>query len=106
MRLFDCHFCNKTRLRTHQSAGPQTTLYLVSIPAAKACYPKIGMTHVASCWVLPRLQQPGKIPSPYPNEMAAALRALEFPENRLAAAFRCPEMSPAGRRTKHGLGVD
>ncbi|MCW0221531.1 MAG: GNAT family N-acetyltransferase [Prosthecobacter sp.] len=41
---------------THQSAGPQTTLYLVSAPAAEAYYPKIGMTHVASCWMLPRLQ--------------------------------------------------
>ncbi len=39
---------------THQAAGETTTLILIAAPAAEAYYPKIGMTHLASCWALPR----------------------------------------------------
>lgn len=41
---------------THSAAGLQTTLYLVAAPAAEAYYPKIGMTHVPSCWKQPALE--------------------------------------------------
>jgi predicted N-acetyltransferase YhbS len=39
---------------THKAAGLQTTLILVSAPAAESYYPKIGMQRVSSCWSLPR----------------------------------------------------
>ena len=35
---------------THRCAGSQTTLYLVSAPAAESYYPHIGLSHVPSCW--------------------------------------------------------
>ncbi len=35
---------------THERAGPGTTLYLVSAPAAETYYPHIGLTHVPACW--------------------------------------------------------
>lgn len=38
---------------THRHAGMQTTLYLVSAPAAESYYPHIGMIHVPACWKLP-----------------------------------------------------
>jgi len=41
---------------THLAAGLETTLILVSAPAAEGYYPKIGMKHLASCWAIPRLQ--------------------------------------------------
>ncbi len=37
----------------HQAAGLETTLYLVSAPAAESYYPAIGMAHVATCWKFP-----------------------------------------------------
>lgn len=40
--------------RTHEEAGLNTTLYLVSAPKAETYYPHIGMTHHHSCWYLPR----------------------------------------------------
>lgn len=39
---------------THQAAGLDTTLILVAAPAAEAYYPKIGLTHLPSCWAIPR----------------------------------------------------
>ena len=38
--------------RTHQVAGVQTTLILLSAPAARTYYPHIGMQPHESCWVL------------------------------------------------------
>jgi predicted N-acetyltransferase YhbS len=40
--------------RTHESAGVDTTLILLSAPAAKSYYPHIGMTPHHSCWMIPR----------------------------------------------------
>lgn len=40
--------------RTHQAAGLNTTLILLSAPLAATYYPHIGMTRHDSCWVIPR----------------------------------------------------
>lgn len=39
---------------THKAAGDGTSLILVAAPAAETYYPRIGMTHLPSCWVFPR----------------------------------------------------
>jgi predicted N-acetyltransferase YhbS len=39
---------------THKAAGDGTSLILVAAPAAETYYPRIGMTHLPSCWVIPR----------------------------------------------------
>ena len=41
--------------RTHQQAGLQTTLILLSAPGAVSYYPHIGMQSHASCWIIPRV---------------------------------------------------
>jgi ribosomal protein S18 acetylase RimI-like enzyme len=41
--------------RTHEAAGLQTTLILLSAPKAREYYPHIGMTQHDSCWIIPRL---------------------------------------------------
>jgi ribosomal protein S18 acetylase RimI-like enzyme len=40
--------------RTHESAGLDTTLILLSAPAAESYYPHIGMAPHHSCWMIPR----------------------------------------------------
>ena len=40
--------------RTHEAAGLQTTLILLSAPKARSYYPHIGMTAHDSCWIVPR----------------------------------------------------
>lgn len=40
--------------RTHEAAGLQTTLILLSAPKAREYYPHIGMRPHDSCWILPR----------------------------------------------------
>lgn len=39
---------------THAQAGPETTLILLSAPAAEGYYPRIGMKKHESCWIAPR----------------------------------------------------
>ncbi len=39
---------------THKAAGLNTMLLLVAAPAAEGYYPKIGMTHIPACFVIPR----------------------------------------------------
>ena len=39
---------------THACAGASTTLILLAAPAAADYYPRIGMTHMAHCWAIPR----------------------------------------------------
>jgi ribosomal protein S18 acetylase RimI-like enzyme len=41
---------------THAQAGPETTLILLSAPAAENYYPRIGMRRHESCWITPRLR--------------------------------------------------
>lgn len=38
--------------RTHEAAGPGTTLVLLAAPKARSYYPHIGMTQHDSCWVV------------------------------------------------------
>ena len=38
--------------RTHEKAGLQTTLILLSAPQATSYYPHIGMARHDSCWIL------------------------------------------------------
>ena len=38
---------------THELAGTQTTLILLSAPAARDYYPRIGMQPHDSCWIIP-----------------------------------------------------
>ena len=38
--------------RTHEAAGPGTTLILIAAPKAKSYYPHIGMTPHDSCWII------------------------------------------------------
>jgi predicted N-acetyltransferase YhbS len=40
--------------RTHEAAGLQTTLILLSAPKAQTYYPHIGMRRHESCWVVDR----------------------------------------------------
>jgi ribosomal protein S18 acetylase RimI-like enzyme len=40
--------------RTHEITGLNTTLILLSAPAAINYYPHIGMTKHDSCWIIPR----------------------------------------------------
>lgn len=40
--------------RTHEAAGPQTMLILLSAPKAQTYYPHVGLTQHESCWFLPR----------------------------------------------------
>lgn len=40
--------------RTHEAAGLNTTLILLSAPKAEMYYPRIGMTKHNSCWTTPR----------------------------------------------------
>lgn len=37
--------------RTHQAAGLETKLILLSAPAAESYYPHIGMSQHRSCWI-------------------------------------------------------
>jgi len=41
--------------RTHEAAGLQTTLILLSAPDAQGYYPHIGMQAHDSCWIIPRI---------------------------------------------------
>lgn len=41
--------------RTHEAAGLDTTLILLSAPKAQTYYPHIGMTKHESCWITPRV---------------------------------------------------
>jgi predicted N-acetyltransferase YhbS len=40
--------------RTHEAAGPGTTLILLAAPKAKTYYPHVGLAPHDSCWVIPR----------------------------------------------------
>jgi predicted N-acetyltransferase YhbS len=40
--------------RTHEMAGLNTALTLLSAPKAQTYYPHIGMTKLESCWIIPR----------------------------------------------------
>lgn len=39
--------------RTHEAAGPRTTLILLAAPAARTYYPHVGMAPHDSCWIIP-----------------------------------------------------
>lgn len=39
--------------RTHEAAGVNSTLILLSAPKAQTYYPHIGMTKHESCWIIP-----------------------------------------------------
>ena len=39
---------------TRRIAGEAAMLMLIAAPAAEGYYPKIGMQHVKSCWLIPR----------------------------------------------------
>jgi GNAT superfamily N-acetyltransferase len=38
---------------TRRAAGEAAMLMLIAAPAAEGYYPKIGMQHVKSCWLIP-----------------------------------------------------
>lgn len=40
--------------RTHEAAGLETTLILLSAPKAREYYPHIGLKPHDSCWIIPR----------------------------------------------------
>ena len=42
--------------QTHELAGLDTQLILLSAPAASTYYPHIGMVRHNSCWVMPRVE--------------------------------------------------
>lgn len=46
--------------RTHEAAGLQTMLILLSAPQAESYYPHIGMRQHGSCWVLDRRSEPAE----------------------------------------------
>jgi GNAT superfamily N-acetyltransferase len=48
--------------RTHEAAGLNTTLILLSAPAAREYYPHIGMTQHDSCWIISRQRGPANPP--------------------------------------------
>ena len=39
---------------TRRAAGERSNLVLIAAPAAEGYYPRIGMKHVDSCWLIPR----------------------------------------------------
>jgi GNAT superfamily N-acetyltransferase len=39
---------------THARAGNETALILLAAPKAETYYPRIGMQHYPSCWVIPK----------------------------------------------------
>jgi len=41
---------------TRRAAGERAMLILLAAPAAEGYYPKIGMQHMKSCWVIPRAE--------------------------------------------------
>jgi predicted N-acetyltransferase YhbS len=44
--------------RTHEAAGPHTTLILLAAPKAQSYYPHVGLTKHESCWVIPQQPHP------------------------------------------------
>jgi GNAT superfamily N-acetyltransferase len=44
--------------RTHEAAGLQTSLILLSAPKAQSYYPHIGMRRHDSCWIVDRSSSP------------------------------------------------
>jgi len=42
--------------RTHEAAGPQTTLILLAAPAAVNYYPHIGMERMVECFIIKRAE--------------------------------------------------
>lgn len=48
--------------RTHEAAGLHTTLLLLAAPRSRDYYPRIGMKHHDSCWLLPRDAPPKPLP--------------------------------------------
>jgi predicted N-acetyltransferase YhbS len=44
----------KLIVETHKAAGTETSLILLSSPAAQSYYPKIGMNAVPNGWIIPR----------------------------------------------------
>lgn len=48
--------------RTHVEAGVHTTLILLAAPRAREYYPRVGMAHHDSCWMLPRYAPPDVLP--------------------------------------------
>ena len=42
--------------RTHEAAGPQTTLILLAAPKAVNYYPHIGMERMAECFIIKRTE--------------------------------------------------
>lgn len=45
--------------RTHEAAGPSTSLILLAAPLARDYYPRIGMRAHDSCWLIPGGAPPG-----------------------------------------------
>ncbi len=43
--------------RTHEAAGPGTTLILLAAPGARTYYPRVGMIAHDSCWIIPRRRE-------------------------------------------------
>jgi predicted N-acetyltransferase YhbS len=43
--------------RTHEAAGPGTTLILLAAPGARTYYPRVGMIAHDSCWITPRRRE-------------------------------------------------
>jgi GNAT superfamily N-acetyltransferase len=48
--------------RTHEAAGPHTTLVLAAAPKAVDYYPHIGMINHPSCWIIPGEKPKGQKP--------------------------------------------
>jgi len=48
--------------RTHEAAGINTTLILLSAPNARTYYPHVGLLAHDSCWMIPRVPRPGPGP--------------------------------------------
>jgi predicted N-acetyltransferase YhbS len=46
--------------RTHEAAGLDTTLILLSAPAANTYYPHVGLKPHDSCWIVPRMAPPAR----------------------------------------------
>jgi GNAT superfamily N-acetyltransferase len=44
--------------RTHEAAGPHTSLILLAAPKAATYYPHIGMRQHNSCWIFDRIPKP------------------------------------------------
>ena len=98
--------------RTHEAAGLNTTLVLLSAPAAESYYPHIGMTQHGSCWFIcakrPRNRKVGRDSVRSPLRSGGLLYAtamLPKCNTRLVCESSAPHASKINCRVSHSSNL-